>query len=582
MNDLNNNILSRLSLLMMISFLLAACGGDNDNDRYQGNPPSNQTPQLSPAVGAKIKKRCEQLGSFQYANTTITSATAEAAGAVTVAEKPIRAHCVVTGYMFPRISPIDGQEYRIGFEMRLPLDWSGRFLFQANGGFGGELIPALGYVGSGGPLTNALYEGFAVISSDMGHTLEQITTFGIDPQARLDYGYDSMIKLTPMAKQLIRFSYDKLPDRSYAGGASRGGNLALNAATRLPREYDGIYANSPSFEPPLSSIAQIYDFKELRKVATEIDETITAFTDAERKVVADSVLNKCDKLDGIVDGMVQDVDRCQSEFNIQRDVPVCQGERNGTCLSAEQIQVIAAVFDTPVNSKGEKFYVSEPYDPGIVGQKWANLKLAPLSALDRSAGVLGTVFETPPNLLGLERPSEYILNYNFDTDLIKLYRTDNTYKESSTAFMGPPDPLNVTPLTSRGGKIMVVHAVADGSTSEKESQNWYDQLLQRYSATIQNSVRFFRVPGMNHVSQGVATDQFDGLTALVRWVEYGEKPDRIIATARGPGNPSGDINSEIPSNWAPNRTRPLCPYPLIARYSGQGDSEKAENFNCAR
>ncbi|MFV5506742.1 tannase/feruloyl esterase family alpha/beta hydrolase [Acinetobacter sp. 197] len=582
MNDLNNNILSRLSLLMMIS-LLAACSSDNGNNNYQGNPPSNQTPQLSPAVGAKIKKQCEQLGSFQYANTTITSATALEAGAETVANKPIRAHCLVTGYMFPRTSPIDGQEYRIGFEMRLPLDWNGRFLFQGNGGFGGEIIPALGFIGSGGPLTNALYEGFTVISSDMGHTLEQNSTFGLDPQARLDYGYAAMTKLTPMAKQLIKFSYDKLPDRSYAAGPSRGGNLALIAATRLPNEFDGIYANSPPFDVPVAIVAQIYDALQLRKVATDVDDLVTAFTLEERKVVADAVLRQCDQLDGITDGMVQDVDQCQTRFNIERDVPVCQGERNGTCLSAEQIQVISDVFKAPVNSKGEEFYVGEAYDPGIIGQKWANVKLFSTQYLEGLASATAIAFQVPPEEAPLQNPLEFALNYNFDTDLIKLFKTDSTYKESSVEFMGPPNPLNLTPLTSNGGKLIVVHAVADGSTASMyESQNWYKQLLERNSANIQNSVRFFRVPGMNHVSQGVATDQFDGLTALVRWVEYGEKPDRIIATARGPGNPSGEINPEIPSNWAPNRTRPLCPYPLIARYSGQGDSEKAESFNCAR
>ncbi|EML9014614.1 tannase/feruloyl esterase family alpha/beta hydrolase, partial [Acinetobacter baumannii] len=98
--------------------------------------------------------------------------------------------------------------------------------------------------------------------------------------------------------------------------------------------------------------------------------------------------------------------------------------------------------------------------------------------------------------------------------------------------------------------------------------------------TAPEFARFFRVPGMNHTRDGIATDQFDALTALVNWVEYGQAPDKIIATARGAGNPSGQVNTELPQDWAPDRTRPLCPYPLIARYNGQGDSEKAENFSC--
>ena len=131
--------------------------------------------------------------------------------------------------------------------------------------------------------------------------------------------------------------------------------------------------------------------------------------------------------------------------------------------------------------------------------------------------------------------------------------------------------------------MIIVHGASDGVFSVDDTQNWYDKITSTYSEkSIQASdfVRFFRVPGMNHTSAGIATDQFDALTALVRWVEYGEKPDQIIATARGIGNSSGLINTEIPQNWAFGRTRPLCFYPLIARYNGQGNSEKAENFSC--
>ena len=148
-----------------------------------------------------------------------------------------------------------------------------------------------------------------------------------------------------------------------------------------------------------------------------------------------------------------------------------------------------------------------------------------------------------------------------------------------------PNELNLDPLLYRGGKMLIVQGAADGVFSVDDTQNWYDQLMQSYanntSAKVSDFVRFFRVPGMNHSSAGLATDQFDALHALVRWVEYGGKPERIIATARGIGNLSAKINTELPSDWAADRTRPLCAYPLIARYKGQGDSEKAENFSCS-
>ena len=84
---------------------------------------------------------------------------------------------------------------------------------------------------------------------------------------------------------------------------------------------------------------------------------------------------------------------------------------------------------------------------------------------------------------------------------------------------------------------------------------------------------------MNHCSGGPSTDQFDMLSALVAWVEQGKAPDSITAMARGPGNPGG-VNAEVPANWSPQRTRPLCPYPKVARYNGSGDLESASSFSC--
>ena len=91
--------------------------------------------------------------------------------------------------------------------------------------------------------------------------------------------------------------------------------------------------------------------------------------------------------------------------------------------------------------------------------------------------------------------------------------------------------------------------------------------------------RYFPVPGMNHCSGGPAADQFDLLTPLVRWVEEGVAPQAVTARARGTGNPGG-INTELPADWSAERTRPLCAYPTVARYRGQGSTEDARNFSC--
>src|SRR5206468_11594594 len=148
----------------------------------------------------------------------------------TVAGNPVTAHCQITGTMFNRVSTVDGQSFAIGFEMRLPNAWNGRFFYQANGGTDGSVVTATGPVNGGGGLTHALAQGFAVISSDAGHNAAQNASFGVDPQARLDYGYQAVAKLTPMAKSVIQTAYGKGPDRSYIGGCSNGGRHTMVAA----------------------------------------------------------------------------------------------------------------------------------------------------------------------------------------------------------------------------------------------------------------------------------------------------------------------------------------------------------------
>ena len=152
--------------------------------------------------------------------------------------------------------------------MRLPKDWNGRFFYQANGGIDGSVGTATGGIGGGGPLNNALNMGFAVLSSDAGHVGSQGPFFGIDPQARLDYGYQAVGKLTPMARSALKTAYGKEPDRSYLGGCSNGGRHAMVAAARYAEQYDGILAGDPGTRLPLAAIANIAGAQKYNALAT--------------------------------------------------------------------------------------------------------------------------------------------------------------------------------------------------------------------------------------------------------------------------------------------------------------------------
>ncbi|MBP7520986.1 MAG: tannase/feruloyl esterase family alpha/beta hydrolase [Leptothrix sp. (in: Bacteria)] len=553
---------------------LTACGGGDDDDDAQ------KLPQLSAASAGTLSACATLLTGFTDANTTLTAATDVAAGTLTVGGTAVPAHCRVTGNMYSRTG--SNGNYAIGFEMRLPQAWNGRFFYQGNGGLDGAVSTAVGATG-GGPLTHALLQGFAVISSDAGHTSAQNAIFGFDPQARLDYGYQAAQKLTPMAKALIAAAYGRGPDRSYFGGCSNGGRHTLVATTRLASQYDGFLAGAPGYNLPKAAVANIWGAQQWAQAATPgvtvvdprtgatIADLTTALTAAERSLVSQRIVAKCDALDLAADGIVADTAACQKAFNLADDVPTCSGARDGTCLTAQQKTILAAVYTGAKTTTGTSIYNSFSYDPGIAGSGWATWKFSNSQALDPLA--VGTVFGTPPAYMADP------LTADIDAHFARITATDTTYTVSGMGFMSPPNPSSLSTLKKRGAKVMVYHGVSDPIFSYDDSVTWYKNLAAANDGDAGNFARLYGVPGMNHCSGGPATDQFDMLSALVKWVEQGQAPDSVVATARGTGN-AGGVNAELPSSWSTSRTRPLCPYPKVATYQGSGSIEDAANFSC--
>ena len=549
--------------------LVGACSGGED-------PPP---PQLGAARSGTLAN-CATLSGFAFASTQITAASLVAAGTLSNAGAAVGEHCVVTGRMNTRISPVDGQTYAIGFEMRLPRDWSGRYLYQGNGGTDGAVATATGAFSGGGPLRHALQQGFAVISSDAGHSGAQNPLFGLDPQARLDYGYQAVGTLTPMAKALVSAAYGRGPDRSYIGGTSNGGRHTLVAAARYPADYDGYLAISPGFNLPKAAVAQLYGAQQWARVATSNTNLETALPQTERRLIANAILSRCDALDGLADGLVQDVEACRSAFVLTRDVPTCTGARDGSCLTADQKSAIGNVFAGARSTRGDALYSSFAYDPGIVQTGWADWKFRNSVGAARDPVAVAFIFSTPPESSSvLTNTLAYALGFSFDTDAPKIAAAGGIYMQSAMSFMTPPNPIQLDALRDRGAKMIVIHGTADGVFSSDDTEGWYRLLNTRYGGDAGVFTRLFSVPGMGHSRGGPATDQFDGLSALVAWVEQGTAPESMVATARGAGN-AGGVNAELPVGWSAARTRPLCPWPKVARYKGSGDIESAASFEC--
>ncbi len=591
--------------------LMAACAGAGPVGSHAA------LPQLAPARPGMLAQ-CASLTGFAFANTTIVSASQVEAGAVTSnadgVPLALPAHCVITGFMNPRTG-LDGKRYAINFEMRMPVNWNGRFFHQVNGGSDGVITTdttrAYGRLSGGSPRSNGLVEGFAVLSSDAGHASDPAypadaatglsmsgQAFGLDPQARLDYGHAAVGTLTPMARSLIAAAYGRGPDRSYMVGCSNGGRHSLVAAARYAGDYDGILAGDPGFNLPRAAVAEHWDSQALMAAAQSVD-TVTnrpaiwsAFSAADLGYLNSRILAKCDALDGASDGMVQDTKACQAAFSLPRDVATCApgATSDGSCLTGAQKTALGKIFGGAKTSSGKPLYADWPFTAGLNTPGWMAWKMGASNGAGKGIGKYGLnlslgsastafIFSTPPAdpavVTGLGTTLiDYVLNYDFDKAEALINATTPTFTQSSMSFMTPPNPTDLHVLKNRGGKLIVFHGTADPVFSYNDTRAWYEGLASANAGDASDFARFFAVPGMNHCSGGPATDQFDLLAPLVAWVEQGQAPDSVAATARTTAQNPG-IGS-IPAG----RTRPLCAYPKVATYRGSGSVDDAASFAC--
>lgn len=545
-----------MPVLALSTAALCGCGG------------SNEAP--SPLACAEITTSRLNLASLKIA----TSVDVAASGV-------LPAHCKINGTLNERTG-IDGKPYAIGFELRTPASsaWNGKFFFQGGSGTNGVIVPATGDLLNATSGT-ALAQGYAVASTDGGHATGQgDATFGLDPQARSDYGYNAVGQVTTVAKQIIGAHFGHAPSRSYLLGCSNGGRDAMVAASRYADQFDGLVAGNPGFNLPKAGLAEQWDTQQFMSAAAPGELPKDAFPASAMSLVASRILAKCDALDGVSDGMVNDRIACQAAFNLAADVPTCPGTFDGTCLTSVQKTALQKIFDGPKNTAGQSLYSNWPWDPGIAGAGWRFWKLdagfapLPFNTLV-GAGSMGYIFTSSPDAPSLaDGGLGYQLAFSMDIDAPKILAKTATFKESSLDFMTPPNPTQLTTLKSRGGKLIVVHGTGDPVFSANDTIAWYDA-LGTADAQASGYARLFLVPGMNHCSGGPATDRFDMLKALEDWVEKGTAPDLVPATVNA-SDP--DV---IAAGWPSTRSRPLCAYPKQARLkAGATDTELASSFQC--
>jgi feruloyl esterase len=269
----------------------------------------------------------------------------------------------------------DGRPYGIGFAIALPANWNGRLLFQGGGGLNGSVAPPLGRVGAGDA---ALARGFAVVTTDTGHKGAAFdATFMQEQQAALDFAYQAVGRVAVLAKQILAQHYGRPADRAYFMGCSTGGREGMLMAQRYPTYFDGIIVGAPAMRTSFSGIGDEWVATRLNQAAPKDEsgkpDLKRAFSDADRKAVIDGILNACDAIDGLKDGIIMDPTGCRFDPKMIQ----CAGEKQDGCLSPIQVSSIQKGFAGPKDAKGRQVYPGVPLryrshgdwrHPGLVGR----------------------------------------------------------------------------------------------------------------------------------------------------------------------------------------------------------------------
>jgi feruloyl esterase len=482
---------------------------------------------------------CEGLASLTMPHATITLArpvdagdfrpAAPADGAEADAAPqtfhPARAFCRVTATLTP------SSDSDIKIELWLPAaDWNGKFQAVGNGAFNGTIAYAA--------MTTALARGYATGSTDTGHAGGSAHFALGHPEKVIDFGWRAVHEMTVTSKKIIAAYYDAGPKFSYWNGCSAGGRQAMKEAQRFPADFDGIIAGAPGLDWTGRAAQAVRVVKALEE--TESSRLLQPQTQLLHKAVVEA----CDALDGLKDGLIDDPTRCKFDPAVLQ----CKGADQAACLTTAQVETARLIYSAAVNprTKREIAGLAPGSELGWTQMGW--------TASARATGLDQFRF------IVFNDPGWTVQKFNFDSDIVRAEE-----KDGDTINALEP---NLKPFIDRGGKLIQYHGWSDPQISPGNSTQYYARVLHALggAARIQDAYRLFMAPGMAHCSGGEGPSSFDMVSALEQWVERGKAPDRIIASHS--------------TNGVVDRTRPLCPYPQVAVHRGTGSLDEAASFEC--
>jgi feruloyl esterase len=406
----------------------------------------------------------------------------------------------------------------IEVEVRMPMEgWNGKFLGVGNGGWAGSITT--------GAMVAALQDGYATASTDTGHQSRGGSFALGHPEKLIDYGYRAVHEMTVTAKAIVHAFYGRPARLAYWNSCSNGGRQALMEAQRYPEDYDGIVAGAPAADWSGRALQSIWVAQALHRDAASY------IPPAKYPVIHAEVLAACDALDGVKDGIVSDPSRCKFDPAVR----LCSGPDGPGCLTAPQVEAARKIYEYHGTYPG--------LSPGSeLG--WATYG-------GRQPFAIGDDF------------FKYVAFADPKWDFLTLdFSNVARFRNPTVDALDP----NLRRFFARGGKLIQYHGWADPQIPPLHSVDYYRHVVETVGK-VERSYRLFMVPGMAHCGGGVGPNEFNSLAALERWRESGTAPDRITAYHVEGGKV--------------DMTRPLCPYPQVAKYTGVGSTKDEKNFVCA-
>lgn len=489
---------------------------------------------------------CAALGSLRLPDVRIDSVSASPGEEAQdenlprgIASRSPRAtvpHCQVQGVI--------GTEIR--FEVLLPDDWNGKFLMGGGGGF----VGSLGFQGR-----FSVNRGYATAATDTGHQGSGIRAEWAKghPERRINYGYLGVHRTTEVAKAIVREYYGREAEHSYFYGCSNGGRQALMSAQRFPDEFDGIVAGAPAHN--FSGVLAAFAYNMQRIFPDPGNLTDPVITAQNRELLESEILRKCDSLDGVEDGFLNDPRDCGFKLT---DLPLCKGaESEDHCLTLRQREAIAAVYGGPHDASG-RIYPGFPFGGESAEAAWQGWITGPSRRLIADYG-------EPSSQFGFATQGfKYLIFQDPDFDYSR-YDFDG-YRRDAAHLGGFMDATNadLSGFKKAGGKLLLWHGWSDAALTAYGSIDYFEA-AEELDPSVRDYFRFYLMPGVFHCAGGPGPDRVDWLGALEQWVEGDQAPAELTARKAQ----DGQIVNE----------RPLCVYPERAHYEG-GDPNVASSYVC--